>query len=246
MTYPAPATEASTRKGDYELRYEPLPEAGARRIQRRRGSPIPRARSSCTKRAPRPMHYFPPEDVRMELPRAHRAPDALSVQRQCDLLVAQGRRTRSPRTPCGPTRSPIAMPSRFAATCRSIATRSRRCTKATRKSRSCTRAAMPCTATRSPTWLIDEAWKARSPEALMARVLRLPALRRLSDRALHRHHSHAASADLRHRARLARRCRRRAGRVRAARHPAAAAIRRQSVRADHPRRRRRAPAARGR
>ena len=95
-------------------------------------------------------------------------------------------------------------------------------------------------------WLIEEAWKAGSPEALMGAVLRLPALRRLSNRALHRHHSHAASADLRHGARLARRCRRRAGRVRAARHPAAAAIRRQSVRPDHPRRRRRAPPSRGR
>ena len=200
-------------------------QAGPRRVQRHldrrflaRDHPARDARSADA--------LFPGRGRSHGLPRAHAAPDALPVQGQRQLLVVEGRRTRWPRTPSGPTRTPIATRSRFAATSRSIATRSPPCTRATRRWRSCTRAATPCMATRSPGWLIEEAWKAGSPEALMGAVLRVPPRRRLSDRAVHRHHSHAASADLRHRARLARRCRRRAGRLRAARHPAAAAVRR--------------------
>ena len=98
-------------------------------------------------------------------------------------------------------------------------------------------------------WLIEE----RPGRRRLARGVdgrsscRFPSRRRLSNRAVDRHHSHVASANLRHRARVARRhvTGVRVG-LRAARHPAAATVRRQSVRPDHPRRRWRAPPSRGR
>ena len=117
-------------------------------------------------RAP-PMHYFPAEDVRMDCLVRTPTPNALPVQGQRQLLVAQGGgqggrerrmvlRGSLPRCRADP-RLPVVLSQQDLSP-----VRRRRGSGVPAQS-----AAMPCMATRSPAWLIEEAWKARSPEALM-------------------------------------------------------------------------------
>jgi len=65
MTDTAPVTEAATREGDYQLRYEPCPKRVRVEWNGEWIADSTRAIVLHETRAP-PVHYFPAEDVRME------------------------------------------------------------------------------------------------------------------------------------------------------------------------------------
>ena len=245
MTDTAPALVAAPRKATTSFATSPA-RSGCASSSTACGSPIPRARSSCTKRAPRRCTTFPSRTCRMDML------ERTTHQTHCPFKgnasywslkvgdkVAENAvwSYEEPYRDAEPIRGYLSFyRNKISALYEGDEE------VAFLHKRGDAVHGNPIAA-----WLIEEAWKARSPEALMARVLRLPARCRLSA-------SRAPPSSFR-------RCIRRSSRpcssgatmspdVRVVFEPhdilLQPALRRQPVRADHPRRRRRAPAPRGR